>query len=84
MDVDKDQKISQAEYVTSMSASFASKDKDKDGFLTNAEHTHASFKAFDKNKDGKITKEEYSALFMKQFKNTHDKNKDGFVTSDEM
>ncbi|MCM2371264.1 sulfatase-like hydrolase/transferase [Aporhodopirellula aestuarii] len=83
-DVNKDGKVTKAEFVDYFSAGFERKDKNKDGLLTPDEHTHASFQGADRDENGQLTRAEFASIFERQFDNTYDKNKDGVATADEM
>ncbi|MGB7342639.1 MAG: sulfatase-like hydrolase/transferase, partial [Pirellulaceae bacterium] len=82
-DTNEDGKVSKDEYIEHTSVGFDHKDKNKDGVLSPAEHTHASFTWADQDQDGQLTRAEFMSIFERQFA-SRDKNKDGYITADEM
>ncbi|MGB7323489.1 MAG: sulfatase-like hydrolase/transferase [Rubripirellula sp.] len=82
-DTNKDERLSQEEYVGHGVAGFDRKDKDKDGFLAPSEHSHPSFEFADQDKNEQLTREEFASIFQRQF-DSLDKDNSGFVTADEM
>jgi arylsulfatase A-like enzyme len=83
MDADGDQKVTRAEYVGLFMQTFAAKDSNQDGLLTEVEFTASAFKSADADKDGKLSATEFENLYSTQF-DARDKNKDGVLTADEM
>lgn len=83
MDVNRDNKVSRAEYVGLFKSVFKNKDANKDGLMSETEFGHAAFSSADLDSDGSLTAEEYVTLYSEQFTG-RDSNQDGVVTADEM
>lgn len=81
-DTDNDGKITREEYVAPAVANFDRKDKNKDGLLSETEHTHPSFKRADADTNGVLTRAEFRTIFERQFRLV-DKNGDGALTPGE-
>lgn len=81
-DLNKDGKVSKAEYITHSMAGFDRKDKNNDGMLDPTEHAHPSFARADLDNNHKLTREEFQSIFERQFKSL-DKDKSGFLSADE-
>jgi len=81
LDLNKDNKISEKEYLTMASEKFDQLDKNHDGKLTVEEFDLVSTMA-SKGKDY-VTKPEFIAHYKEKFLSM-DKNKDGYVTMEEL
>ena len=80
-DLNRDNKISQKEYMSMASAKFDQLDKNHDGKLTTDEFDMVS--TFDTQGKNYITKPAFLAVYEKKFQKM-DKNKDGYVTMEEL
>jgi hypothetical protein len=79
IDIDRNEIITEAEFVGFWAQFFASSDKNGDELLDGSEFPHAApLKAKDANKDGKLTLDEYKEIYRSQFPG-HDRNNDGVV-----
>ena len=83
IDTNKDELLSQEEYVLFYKKLFPSIDTNQDSFLDQDEFVHKTAMRFgDTNKDGILTKDEYEKIFKKQHSNI-DSNGNGTVSQQE-
>ncbi len=80
-DLNKDNKISEKEYMSMATAKFDKLDKNHDGKLTAEEFD--SISTFNTQGENYVTKPEFLAVYKTKFQNM-DKNKDGYVTMEEL
>jgi hypothetical protein len=80
IDINKDEVITEAEFLNFWGQFFDGTDKNGDKLLDVTEFPHAaSIASADANKDGKLTVAEHRMVYLQQFRG-HDRNKDGRVT----
>lgn len=83
IDTNKDELLSQEEYVLFYKKLFPNLDTNQDSFLDQDEFVHKTAMRFgDTNKDGILTKDEYEKIFKKQHSNI-DSNRNGTISQQE-